>query len=215
VIPGVLETIRIRAGRAPLLDRHWARLRATCQTLGIPVPDRPLEDLVAPWIGPEDCVIRVEVRGPAAVATSRRVPDGAGLDVAIAATVHTPYPHKVTDRNAFEAAQAEARGAGADDALLLTARGVIAEGTAWTVFWWEADRLMTPPLTLGVLPGVARGRIMELAQVGEAERRPAELAGHSLFAANAVRGVIAIRSLDGVPVPQDPRTNEIVHRFWP
>jgi len=215
VTAGVFETIRIRTGRAPLLDRHALRLEASCRALGLPVPGRPLTDLVAHRVGPEDAVVRVEVLGPDVRVTSRAVPPTAPLTVAIAATPHSPYPHKATARDAFEAAQTEARAAGADDALLLTARGLVAEGTVWSVFWWEADRLATPSLALGVLPGVARARIMELAPTIECERGPVEIAGHSLFATNAVRGIIPIRSLDGVPVPPDPRTNELAGRFWP
>jgi len=49
----------------------------------------------------------------------------------------------------------------------------------------------------------------------ERERRPADIAGQSLFAANAVRGIIPIQSLAGVPVPLDLRTNDLASRFWP
>jgi len=215
VTAGVFETIRVRAGRAPLLERHAARLEAACAALGLPVPGRPLADLVAPWLGPSDVVVRVEVAGPDVSITRRPMPSAAPLTVILAAVPHMPYPHKATSRGAFEAAQAEARAAGADDALLLTSRGLVAEGAVWSMFWWEADRLATPSLTLGVLPGVARARIMALVPTIERERRPDELAGRSMFAANAVRGVIPIRSLDGVLVPDDPRTTRLAARFWP
>jgi branched-subunit amino acid aminotransferase/4-amino-4-deoxychorismate lyase len=43
----------------------------------------------------------------------------------------------------------------------------------------------------------------------------AALQGRSLFAANAVRGVVPILRLDGVPVPADPRTDELAREFWP
>jgi len=215
VTAGVFETIRVRAGRAPLLHRHVLRLEASCHALGLPVPGRPLTDLVAHRIGPEDAVVRVVVDGPDTMVTSRSVPPAASLTVVIAATPHSPYPHKATARDAFEAAQAEAQAAGADDALLLTGRGLVAEGTVWSVFWWEADRLATPSLALGVLPGIARARIMESTPTIECERRPADIAGQSLFAANAVRGIIPIQSLAGVPVPLDPRTNDLASRFWP
>jgi branched-subunit amino acid aminotransferase/4-amino-4-deoxychorismate lyase len=215
VTAGVFETIRVRAGRAPLLERHALRLESSCRVLGVPVPDRPLRDLVAPWIGPEDAVVRVEVLGTDARVTTRSVPPMAPLTVAIATTPHSPYPHKVTARAAFEAAQAEARAAGADDALLLTALGVVAEGTVWSVFWWEAGQLATPSQALGVLPGVARARIMELTPTIERERGLGEVAGLSVFAANAVRGIIPIQRLGGESVPTDPRTNELAGRFWP
>jgi branched-subunit amino acid aminotransferase/4-amino-4-deoxychorismate lyase len=43
----------------------------------------------------------------------------------------------------------------------------------------------------------------------------AGLAGRSLFLTNAVRGVVPVARLDGVEVPQDPRTAVLAARFWP
>lgn len=212
---GVFETIRVRAGRAPLLERHAARLEAACHVLDLPVPERALADLVTPWMGPGDVVVRVEVAGPEVRVTTRPVPSAAPLTVILATVPHTPYPHKTTSRSAFETAQAEAQAAGADDALLLTSSGLVAEGAVWSMFWWEADRLATPALALGVLPGIARARIMALVPTLEREQQPDELVGRSVFAANAVRGIIPIRSLDGEPVPGDLRTIRLAAHFWP
>lgn len=211
----VFETIRVRSGRAPLLERHAARLAAACHALNLPAPGRSLTDLVAPWLGPSDVVVRVEVAGPDVSVTTRAVPSAEPLSVIVAAVSHIPYPHKATARAAFETAQAEAQAAGADDALLLTSSGLVAEGAVWSMFWWEADRLATPSLRLGVLPGIARARIMALVPTIEREQRPDELVGRGVFAANAVRGIIPIRSLGGVPVPDDPRTIRLAARFWP
>src|SRR5438046_1538516 len=76
--------------------------------------------------------------------------------------------------------------------------------------------LRTPALELGILPGIGRARVLELVQRVVQGRYPAqELAGKSLFLTNAVRGIVPIASLDGVPVPADPRTAELAQRFWP
>lgn len=210
----VFETIRIRAGRAPLLPRHAARLAASCAALGLPLVDRPLADLVAPACAVGEGVIRVAVGERGIALTTRAVPPPVPLDLVIATVPHVPYPHKVTMRTVFDTAQAEARAVGADDALLLTMGGLVAEGTAWTIFWWDGDRLATPSLSLGVLPGVARGRVMELAPTSPRECAPAELTGHSLFATNAVRGIVPIARLNGVPVRHDARTTRLADRFW-
>ncbi|HMA40083.1 MAG TPA: hypothetical protein VKP10_08400, partial [Gemmatimonadales bacterium] len=73
----------------------------------------------------------------------------------------------------------------------------------------------TPPLSLGVLPGVARGRVMELVPTVERARAAGELVGRGLFATNAIRGVVAIVRLNGAPVPHDARTTQLADRFWP
>jgi branched-chain amino acid aminotransferase/4-amino-4-deoxychorismate lyase len=117
-------------------------------------------------------------------------------------------------RGGFERAAAEAWAAGADDALLLTRGRLVAEATVWTVFWWDGDALRTPALGLHVLPGVARARIGELVPVAEAWSGRGELAGKSVFLANAARGIVAVATLDGEPVPPHARTAELARRFW-
>jgi len=211
----VFETIRIRDGWAPLLSRHAARLDAACRALGLPGPDRPLNQIVAPWLGDVDQVIRVQVGPGGASVHPREVPLAGPLDVAVTDIAHAPYPFKVTARERFNAALAAATAAGADDALLVTADGCVAEGTRWSIFWWEAERLATPPLRLGILPGIARARVLDLVAAVERECRPADLVGSSLFATNAVRGVMPIRRLNGVTLPADPRTDRLMTRFWP
>lgn len=212
---GVFETIRVRNGQAPLLSRHAARFAIACQALGLPLPEEPLERLVAPWLGAGDLIVRVEAGLRGFTVTTRPVPPLVPLAVIVAPTRHVPYPFKVTERSAFVAAQEEARAAGADDALLVTAAGLVAEGTVWSIFWWEGDRLTTPPLALGVLPGVGRARALELEPIVERERTPAELTRRSALAINAVRGVLPITQLAGEALPDDPRTTRLGERFWP
>lgn len=210
----VLETIGIRAGRAPLLERHETRLVTACKALGLAPPPR-LAEIVTRHAGLRDGVVRIEVGAQGISVTTRDLPPLRALAVIVAATPHIPYPLKITSRAAFEAALAEARAATADDALLVTASGRVAEGTAWNIFWWDADGLATPPLSLGVLPGVGRGRVMELAPTIERECGLGDLAGRGLFATNAIRGVVAIERLNGVSVPHDSRTTQLADRFWP
>jgi branched-subunit amino acid aminotransferase/4-amino-4-deoxychorismate lyase len=133
----------------------------------------------------------------------------------VATTRHTPYPRKTTARAAFDAALEEAHQAGADDAVLLTTAGLVAEGTVWNLFWWEDDGVGTPPLSLGILPGVGRDRVRDLVSVTERAVGVDELRSKSLFAINAVRGVIAIASFEGMGIPPDARTAELGARFWP
>ena len=77
--------------------------------------------------------------------------------------VHRPYPHKTTERAQFDRALEEAQAAGADDAVLLTGGGHVAECAIWGLFWWEDDRLCAPALELGILPGWPGRRLEELA----------------------------------------------------
>lgn len=212
---GLIETMRAREGRVPWLERHLARLRASLAALGAREPADDLAELVRLAVGHGDRVVRLQVTDGHAEITTREVKVEPAINVVVAGEVHHPYPHKTTQREQFGCALVSARRVGANDALLATAQGFVAEGTAWNVFWWENGSLCTPAADLGILPGLGRARIMDLTDVSEERVPVAALAGRSLFITNAVRGIVEVGIFDGAPVPRDPRTAELASRFWP
>ncbi|PYP56358.1 MAG: hypothetical protein DMD44_12720 [Gemmatimonadetes bacterium] len=213
---GLIETMRVREGRIPFLPRHLARLERSLRELGLPKPSQDLAALVTPFSATGDAVLRLEVRDGRASVTVRAPPPVETPAVIAASQAHRPYRHKTTERDCFVDAAGEANRAEADDALLLTHDGCVAEGTVWSVFWWDGDLLRTPTLDLGILPGIGRARVLELAaRVDQGRYARHALAGKSLFLTNAVRGVVPIASLDGLPVLLDPRTAELAEGFWP
>lgn len=215
VAAGLIETMRARDRRLPWLGRHLARLRASVTALDLQLPETDIADLVRIAAGAGERVVRLELRDGRVELSTRELPDVEPVAVAVSDEVYQPYPHKTTQREQFGRSLAYARRQGADDALLVTAEGYVAEGTAWSVFWWDNGKLYTPAEELGVLPGIGRGRIMELTGVTEARVPVSALAGRSVFLVNAVRGVVPIRRLQGEPVPTDPRTAELSSSFWP
>jgi branched-subunit amino acid aminotransferase/4-amino-4-deoxychorismate lyase len=209
-IPTLIETVRVREGRAPLWYLHLRRLVESCRELGVPFP--PAFEVPAG----ADRVHRIAVGPKGLQVTERAVGSTAPVWLVTARTAHRPYPHKTTSRAAFDAAAAEAMDAKVGDALMLTTEGMVAECTIWSLLWWEGDRLAGPPLSLGVLRSVSRMRLEEL--VGPVLERTIPrvgLAGRSLLVANAVRGVVPVARLDGAAVPQDARTAALAARFWP
>ena len=206
----LIETVRVRGGAAPLWYLHLRRLVASCHTLGIPFPtafDVPE--------GGADRVHRLEVGPRGMEVTSREVGSSTPVSLFTSSLVHLPYRHKTTERAIFTRAAEEARKAGADDGLLLTGRGEVAEASIWCLFWWEGETLCAPALDLGILPGVSRMRIEELAgPVAERHVGRRALTGQSLFVSNAVRGVVEVGALDRVPVPRHPGTARLRESFW-
>jgi branched-subunit amino acid aminotransferase/4-amino-4-deoxychorismate lyase len=208
--PSLIETVRVRSGVVPLWYLHLRRLAASCKALGVPLPG----ELPTPAGGP-DRVHRLEV-GPRGLEVSERPVGKTGAVTLITArNAHQPYPHKTTERGQFDRALDEAKAAGADDAVLLTSGGHVAECAIWGVFWWEGDRVCAPPLDLGVLPGVARARLEELTGgIVERRVRAEDLAGLRPFVANSVRGVVPVASFRGLPVSQHAGTSELSTSFW-
>jgi branched-chain amino acid aminotransferase len=60
-------------------------------------------------------------------------------------------------------AKVEATNAGADDAIMLDSGGFIAEATGMNLFVWKKNALYTPAVYAGLLRGVTRDAIIELA----------------------------------------------------
>jgi len=209
--PALIETMRIRNGLAPLWYLHIRRLATSCKALGIPLPGE-----LPPPEGGLDRTVRWEVGMRGVQESERLVEPVESVKLIISRIAHHPYPHKTTERAQFDRARDKARGAEADDALLLTPGGYLAETAIWSVFWWEGGTLCAPAMELGILPGVGRARIMELA--GPIEERRAtwsEVRGLPLFLANAVRGVAKVSAVQDDPVPSAKQTDELAARFWP
>jgi branched-subunit amino acid aminotransferase/4-amino-4-deoxychorismate lyase len=209
--PALIETMRIRNGLAPLWYLHIRRLATSCKALGIPLPGE-----LPPPEGGLDRTVRWEVGMRGVQESERLVEPVESVKLIISRIAHHPYPHKTTERAQFDRARDKARGAEADDALLLTPGGYLAETAIWSVFWWEGGKLCTPAMELGILPGVGRARIMELA--GPIEERRAtwsEVRGLPMFLANAVRGVAKVSAVQDDRVPSAKQTDELAAHFWP
>src|SRR3989454_5759216 len=105
---GLIETMRVRDGRIPFLERHLARLDRSLKELGLPRPARDVAALITPFAATGDAVLRVEVCDGRATVTVRELPALEPPAVITASEPHRPYPHKTTDRDAFVDAAAEA-----------------------------------------------------------------------------------------------------------
>jgi branched-subunit amino acid aminotransferase/4-amino-4-deoxychorismate lyase len=209
--PALIETIRIRNGDAPLWYLHLRRLAVSCKALGIPLPAE-----LPPPSGGGDRVYRLEV-GMRGVQTSERlVGPSTPVKLMVSRVTHHSYPYKTAERAQFDRALDGARAAGMDDALLLTPGGYVAETAIWSILWWEKGELCGPAFDLGVLPGVGRARVTELAgQVEERHSGLGEIREFPMFVVNAVRGVVPVAAIDGQPVPSSRETDALARRFWP
>jgi len=218
---GVFETMRLRGGTVFRLRRHLARLARGLAALEIPAPPE-LDDWVlgaVPAAAGRDASLRLTVtrgEGPAGVSP----PAGAQPTVIVTLSPMPSFPASIYDvglishvasgrRNeramtaglktlAYTDAIAgllEARRAGADEALFLDTQGHCSEATASNLFAWTGEVLVTPPLSCGVLPGVTREAVLELAH---AQGLPAEerafrleelLEAEEAFLTSSLRGV--------------------------
>lgn len=100
--------------------------------------------------------------------------------------------HKTSDRWFYDAGSDAARDEGAHTALFVRDDGLVTEAMTANVFV-ERDRvLLTPPASLGLLPGVLRRSLLESGAAREAELALDDLANGFLLG-NAVRGLMPAR----------------------
>lgn len=103
-------------------------------------------------------------------------------------------------------AMQEALGRGADEALMQNQAGDIVECAQSNVFIVAKGALVTPPLSAGLLPGITREFVMELARaegldVREARVTPAELLGaDEVFLTGTTREVTPVVRVDDAAI---------------
>ena len=232
----VYETLRTYGGRPFHLDRHLERLRRSAARLAIALPatnDSLTRDLDAllERAANSDSYIRIIVsRGVGDI--SYRFDRVKGPTVVMAVKPYEPLPERyytegiavilsAVRRNHPRAldpaikscnlinnilAVQEAQAKGAVEPILLNEIGEVAEGASANVFMVKDGVLLTPPLDAGILPGVTREVVLDLARELEVAIREEPVAVKDLLAADEVfitstlKEVVPVATIDGRPV---------------
>ena len=88
---------------------------------------------------------------------------------------------------------------------MLNTDGALACAAAANLFWIRDGRLFTPALACGVLPGLARARLMARETVEEVVAgREALDTAEAIFLTNSLTEVRPVRWLDGRELPPHP-----------
>lgn len=237
----VFETGRLVRRGFFRLDRHLDRLSASAVALDLPLP--PLADLIAIACGLAernafvDATLRITLTrggraGPTLLATLTPLPGdwretaARGWRIRTADVCHPPLaclpPIKTPGRLHGLLARSRARLAGADDGLLLTHEGDVCEGPSWNVFWRKGKTLFTPSAATGLLEGVTRWALMQLApglgyNVLEGTFPRAHLDdADEAFATMTSTGVVPFVSLDERPFDPGARlaASSLQEAYW-
>ena len=220
------ETTRVYGGKPFRLDEHLDRFANSAARLNLPALDREcFRELTAQALGAAgqpDCFVRLYL-----------TPGREGRDEPVALVLVESLPAELEETRARGirvislplglepsllggvkstsyalnmAAVDEARRRGSDDAVFLGPRGVLMEGPTTNIWWRRGSVLFTPALELGILQGVTRGAVTELAvdegyEVEVGVYPLADLAAaEEAFTSSAVREVMPVVALDGEPI---------------
>ena len=92
--------------------------------------------------------------------------------------------HKTSDRRIYPRAD------GAFETIYVDAEGCLTEGSFTSIFVERDGKMLTPPLSRGILPGVLRAELIETGRAAEAELTPGDLKD-GFFIGNALRGLVS------------------------
>ena len=122
-------------------------------------------------------------------------------------------------------AKIEANNAGVPEAVMLNHLGYVSEATGDNIFVVKAGRLLTPPIYAGVLPGITRSTVMDLAKECDIPTAELNMTRHDLYVAGecfltgTAAEVIAVTKIDnrtigsGQPGPLTRRLHNEFHRL--
>lgn len=88
----------------------------------------------------------------------------------------------------------------ADEVIFLNADGEVCEGSFTSLFIEKNEKLLTPALSCGLLPGVLRQELIETGQVIEAKLTLSEIeTADAIFVGNSLRGLMPGTFVDFLP----------------
>ncbi|HEX5430842.1 MAG TPA: aminotransferase class IV [Bryobacteraceae bacterium] len=229
---GVFSTIRVYDGVLFAWERHWARMKTDAARLRVPFPESA-EALLADlhrlveanqaW----NATLRVMIernRGgmfedPAiprefdVVAFTREVTAwGEGLRLGLVSNGRHAASEfagaKILAWSENLARYEKAHEQGFDEVVLLNERGEVSECTSANIFAVHRERVLTPPLASGCLPGVTRAILLEEIrvpgiQVCEEAMLPASLeTADEVFVTSSTRELLPVISVEGLKIRQ-------------
>ena len=230
---GVFEGIRVYNRRVFRVDRHLDRLYASAKAiwLEIPITKDAMRRLVLEAVeksGLNDAYIRLVVtRGVGDLGLDpRKCPKASIICIVdtiqlwpadrsekglVAITAATPISHreslspriKSLNYLAHILAKVEGIAAGVDEVIMLDPAGYVAEASGMNLFAVSAGTVRTPPAYSGILRGVTRDAVLELAREATYAVEELPLNRYDLYTADEMfltgtaAELVAVTKLDG------------------
>jgi branched-chain amino acid aminotransferase len=211
---GVFEGLRSYGGKVFRLKEHVERLYDSARAIRLDIPmsqaemAKAINDTVAANTIVDGYIRAVVTRGAGTLGLDPN--RCSNPQIIIIADAITLYPHEFYDnglelitssviRNHPAAlsprikslnylnnilAKIEGLKAGCVEALMLNHKGEIAECTGDNIFLVRKGRLLTPPLDAGILEGVTRNAVIELARAAGIEVAEPALTKHDVYVAD-------------------------------
>ncbi len=243
---GVFETMRAYNGTIFRLEDHMKRLEAAAGIMSIPIDLKTIELALHETLSRNqlnDAILRLTItRGqgswgldfpadinPTMVVLARPFTgypgQEDGINIVIADTRKTANDSLNSSlkslnflNNIF--ARREASSQGFKEAVMLNKDGFVAEGSVSNIFWVSENILYTPALDVGILPGVTRKVVLELA---DKESIPYEegyykpetlLSANEVFLTNTGYEIMPVNKINDTSFPStSPLTTQLIDKY--
>lgn len=248
----VFETVRTYDGEPFALAEHLARLERSAARvfIDLPVPTSTIADEVARAVmlaGNRESYVRVMVTrgsGPLGLDTGFEAkplrviivgplvpPSDEAYERGISVvTFRTQRVAEATDAAGTKVgnylvavlAMRKARNEGGSEALIVDQQGNIVEGATSNLFAVTGGTLVTPPEAAGILPGITRAVLLDLARelAWPVELRPLPvdeaLRADELFVCSSIRELLPVVRVDGRPIASGevgPTSRKLLRAF--
>lgn len=228
----IYEVMRTYGGQPFALDQHLHRLQRSAQLLDIhlPVPlatlEQEIRDTVAAAANPESYIRFIVTRGTGPINLDPATAENPCRVTIV--TPFTPHPEPLYTQGAKIClvsagrlsggavpagaksgnylvnimALRAARQQNAHEAVMLDGGGQVSEGASSNVFALFGQKLRTPPLSVGILEGITRHLVIQLAQEMGLQMEQTGLTPHDLrqaqelFLTSTLREVLPVTRVD-------------------
>ncbi len=233
---GLFETVLVREGRPIFLDEHLDRITSSAKELAFPpLPENgAIHDLVNQNLSgiPGDSAILkiiISIAGngrysrsnaqslihihiaPHSTPLKKAAENGVTLITSDVPRNAGSYLQKHKTLNYLESVMArrKAESEGAYEALIVDTDDMIVECSMSNLFFVTNDHLFTPPLSCNILPGITRGKVLDLAAqdgIKTSERLFSFidiLDSTEAFVTNSISGIVPVKEIDGKAIGRE------------
>lgn len=227
---GIYETLLGLNGEPLFFDDHWQRLSHSAKALRIPLPVTATElagffreimdrNSLSPGRSRLKAVLtrgpntqpawELECDNPTLLITAWPAPAPREKPIALATipwrrdAAETIWQHKTLSLLSRGLTRAELNGRGYDDGLILNTRDHVCEATTSNIFATIDGRIITPPVSEGLLPGTVRAQILRALREGsdwyaveEVLTRDHLLQADAVWICNAISPVLPVCQID-------------------
>lgn len=226
---GLFETIAVEENCPVFLERHLRRLNDSMTALSIAGKAGSM-GLVKEQI--RNCLLehpmehgalKVMVSEENQILTSRQNPYGReqfekGFSMEFSPVRRNETSpltfHKTLNYGDCILEKRRAHEAGVDEFLFLNTRGEICEGTVCNVFFAGEEKLYTPALSCGILPGIMREFLMEICPVEETVLYPEDIRRFTeCFVTNSLMGIMPVNRVGEWSFPGRSLAKRLMARY--